>query len=143
MPASKYVLVQHIIKISTMGSHRHFSERYGLGYWKNMITKRLSNPFDSLSLIAYQENTLRWTIIGSNLVNRSKSGTKRHILKVKQDTSLSAIISSARTHDIKPLIYGLIIQSLNNLLYQTYHKKELDKYGYIIYLLIKHTNPNQ
>src|SRR5690242_3937337 len=38
---------------------------------------------------------------GSSPVDRSKLGTKRHILTDKNGIPLSAIISSASTHDIK------------------------------------------
>ena len=38
---------------------------------------------------------------GSNPTDRSKQGTKRHILTDKQGIPLSAVISSANTHDIK------------------------------------------
>src|SRR5690349_10619425 len=38
---------------------------------------------------------------GNNPVDRSKLGTKRHILTDKQGIPLSVIISSASTHDIK------------------------------------------
>src|SRR6478672_11518912 len=38
---------------------------------------------------------------GNNPTDRSKLGTKRHILTDKQGIPLSAIISSASTHDIK------------------------------------------
>jgi len=38
---------------------------------------------------------------GSSPVDRSKLGTKRHILTDKQGIPLSAAISSANTHDIK------------------------------------------
>ena len=39
--------------------------------------------------------------VGSSPVDRSKLGTKRHILTHKHGIPLSAIISSACTHDIK------------------------------------------
>src|SRR6476469_6732209 len=39
--------------------------------------------------------------VGSSPVDRSKLGTKRHILTDKQGIPISAIISSASTHDIK------------------------------------------
>src|SRR6476620_2823320 len=39
--------------------------------------------------------------VGSSPVDRSKLGTKRHILTDKQGIPLSAVISSASTHDIK------------------------------------------
>ena len=38
---------------------------------------------------------------GNNPTDRSKLGTKRHILTDKKGIPLSAVISSARTHDIK------------------------------------------
>ena len=38
---------------------------------------------------------------GNNSTDRSKVGTKRHILTDKQGIHLSAIIYSANTHDIK------------------------------------------
>jgi putative transposase len=38
---------------------------------------------------------------GSNPVDRSKLGTKRHILTDRKGIPLSAVISSANTHDIK------------------------------------------
>jgi hypothetical protein len=41
---------------------------------------------------------------GSSPVDRSKLGTKRQILTDKQGISLSAVISSASTHDIKAVI---------------------------------------
>jgi hypothetical protein len=41
---------------------------------------------------------------GSSPVDRSKLGTKRHILTDKQGIPLSAAISSASTHDIKAVI---------------------------------------
>ena len=38
---------------------------------------------------------------GSNPTDRSKLGTKRHILTDKNGIPLSVVISSASTHDIK------------------------------------------
>ena len=38
---------------------------------------------------------------GSNPADRSKLGTKRHILTDKKGIPLSAVITSASTHDIK------------------------------------------
>ena len=40
-------------------------------------------------------------MIGNNPVDRSKLGTKRHILTDKNGIPLSAIITSANSHDIK------------------------------------------
>ncbi len=39
--------------------------------------------------------------IGNNPTDRSKLGTKRHILTDKKGIPISAVISSASTHDIK------------------------------------------
>ena len=47
---------------------------------------------------------------GNNPTDRSKLGTKRHILTDKNDIPLSAIISSASTHDIK-----LVTDVIDNL----------------------------
>ena len=41
---------------------------------------------------------------GNNPTDRSKLGTKRHILTDKKGITLSAVISSASTHDIKLVI---------------------------------------
>jgi hypothetical protein len=41
---------------------------------------------------------------GSNPTDRSKLGTKRHILTDKQGIPLSAVISSANSHDVKAVI---------------------------------------
>jgi len=49
-------------------------------------------------------------LTGSSPVDRSKLGTKRHILTDKNDIPLSAIISSASTHDIK-----LVTDVIDNL----------------------------
>ena len=40
---------------------------------------------------------------GNNPTDRSKLGTKRHILTDKKGIPLSVVISSASTHDIKPV----------------------------------------
>src|SRR4051812_38966040 len=45
--------------------------------------------------------TLRGAMTGNNPTDRSKLGTKRHILTDKKGIPLSAVISSASTHDIK------------------------------------------
>ena len=43
----------------------------------------------------------RGAMTGNNPTDRSKLGTKRHILTDKKGIPLSAVISSASTHDIK------------------------------------------
>ena len=49
--------------------------------------------------------------VGNNPVDRSKLGTKRHILTDKKGIPLSAVISSASTHDIK-LVTDVIDNSI-------------------------------
>ena len=51
--------------------------------------------------------------VGNNPTDRSKLGTKRHILADKQGIPLSAIISPASTHDIK-LVTNVIDNSVIN-----------------------------
>src|SRR3954471_8959985 len=45
--------------------------------------------------------TFRGAMTGSNPTDRSKLGTKRHILTDKKGIPLSVVITSANTHDIK------------------------------------------
>ncbi len=47
---------------------------------------------------------------GNNPIDRSKLGTKRHILTDKKGITLSVVISSASTHDIK-----LVTSVVNNV----------------------------
>src|SRR6476619_5352552 len=75
---------------------------------------------------------------GNNPTDRSKLGTKRHILTDKQGIPLSAIISPASTHDIK-LVTDVIDNSVikrTSVLSKTkkgmkqrrqYHKQCLDR----------------
>ena len=51
---------------------------------------------------------------GNNPTDRSKLGTKRHILTDKKGIPLSVVISSANTHDIK-----LVTDVVDNRSYQT------------------------
>jgi hypothetical protein len=44
---------------------------------------------------------VRGAMIGTNPTDRSKLGTKKHILTDKNGIPISAIITSASTHDIK------------------------------------------
>ena len=48
---------------------------------------------------------------GNNPTDRSKLGTKRHILTDKEGIPLSTVISSASTHDIK-LVIGMVDNSV-------------------------------
>ena len=50
---------------------------------------------------------------GNNPTDRGKLGTKRHILTDKKGIPLSAVISSANTHDIKLVTKMLLIMWLS------------------------------
>ena len=80
---------------------------------------------------------------GNNPTDRSKLGTKRHILTDKEGIPLSAVISSASTHDIK-----LVIDMVDNsVIKRPYHhpnpnqEEREEGEGYNIYVLTKHIIP--
>ena len=81
---------------------------------------------------------------GNNPTDRSKLGTKRHILTDKNGIPISVVISSANTHDIK-----LVTDVVDNSSYQNDHhhiklkKQEEEEENFNIYVLIKHTIPNK
>ena len=50
---------------------------------------------------------------GNNPVDRSKLGTKRHILTDKKGIPLSTVIKSASTHDVKVVKYVIDKSVLN------------------------------
>jgi transposase len=62
---------------------------------------------------------------GSNPTDRSKLGTKRHILTDKNGIPLSVAISSASTHDIKAVTDVLENTSLNRPSESTFTKKNI------------------
>ena len=96
---------------------------------------------------------------GHNPTDRSKLGTKRHILTDKQGIPLSVVISSANTHDIKlvtEVVNDVVIRRLSSKYrnrtrrttvqqhlcldkgYNSKHKEqELIKRGYILHIPIK------
>jgi len=96
---------------------------------------------------------------GSSPTDRSKLGTKRHILTDKQGIPLSAVISSANTHDIKlvtDVIDNVVIRRPSSKYknkkrririqehlcldkgYNSKHKEqELIKRGYILHIPLK------
>ena len=62
---------------------------------------------------------------GNNPTDRSKLGTKRHILTDKKGIPLSTVITSASTHDIKAETKMLWICSCSNdLIHYLIQKKE-------------------
>ena len=89
--------------------HRRFQQWVQMDIFKNIWAKLLEEydnkigikliwqSLDSISI----KSPLGGTMTGSSPVDRSKLGTKRHILTDKQGIPLSAVISSASTHDIK------------------------------------------
>src|SRR4051794_6916394 len=98
---------------------------------------------------------------GNNPVDRSKLGTKRHILTDRKGIPLSAVISSAKTHDIKlvtDVVDNVVIRRPSSKYrnkrrrrrrrrqqhlcldkgYNSEHEeKELNKRGYVLHIPIK------
>ena len=78
---------------------------------------------------------------GSNPTDRSKLGTKRHILTDKKGIPLSVVISSASTHDVK-----LVTDVVDNAVIKrhiSFAKTKDGRKKNNIYVLIKHIIPNQ
>jgi transposase len=67
---------------------------------------------------------------GSNPTDRSKLGTKRHILTDKQGIPLSIVITSASTHDIKTVtdFMDYTVTKKPNLLYYTKERRQRRKH---------------
>jgi len=100
--------------------HRRFQQWVQMDIFKKIWAKLLEEhdnkigikltwqSLDSISL----KSPLGWDMtVGSSPVDRSKLGTKRHILTDKQGIPLSAIISSVSTNNIK-LVTGVIDNSV-------------------------------
>ena len=89
--------------------HRRFQQWVQLDIFKKIWIRLLEEydnkigikliwqSLDSISI----KSPLGGVMTGNNPTDRSKVGTKRHILTDKQGIPLSAVISSASTHDIK------------------------------------------
>ncbi len=95
--------------------------------------------------------------VGNNPTDRSKLGTKRHILTDKKGIPLSAVISSANTHDIKlvtDVVDNVVIRRpsskskngkrvlqqhlcLDKGYHSTQEKQELIKRRYVVHIPIK------
>ena len=68
---------------------KEYDDKKGIGWtWQSL---------DSISI----KSPLGGAMTGNSPVDRSKLGTKRHVLTDKKGIPLSAVISSANTHDIK------------------------------------------
>jgi IS5 family transposase len=78
--------------------------------------------------------------VGSSPVDRSKLGqAKRHILTDKQGIPLSAVISSASTHDIKAVTKMLLIIQLSKENLHHISQRKRGQIIIIIYALIERT----
>ena len=125
--------------------HRRFQQWIKLDIFKRIWVKLLKEydnkrgidwiwqSLDSISI----KSPLGGAMTGNNPTDRSKIGTKRHILTDKQGIPLSAIITSANTHDIKAVtdvIDNAVIQrpttttapAVSTL---TYNKTKKEKYS--------------
>jgi putative transposase len=70
---------------------KEYDNKKGIGWiWQSLDSISIKSPLGGRDMT-----------VGSSPVDRSKLGTKRHILTDKQGIPLSAVISSASTHDIK------------------------------------------
>jgi len=71
---------------------------------------------------------------GNNPTDRSKLGTKRHILTDKNDIPLSAVIPSASTHDIKlvtDVVDNAVVKRLSPYKTKTTGKRRKRKLQYL------------
>ncbi len=98
--------------------------------WQSIDSTSIKSPF-------------RGAMTGSNPTDRSKLGTKRHILTDKNGIPLSAVMSSASTHDIKS-----VTDVMDNTSYQatiTINEMQFTKKkdNNSTYALTKHTIPRQ
>jgi transposase len=137
--------------------HRRFQEWNILSIFKKTWIKLLKiydkemginwtwQSIDSISVKA----PLGGAMTGNNPTNRSKLGTKRHILTDKDGISLSTVISPASTHDIK-----LVTDLVDNTVINRKNDDEDNDHQYInlnwkqekdcnIYVLTKHTFLNK
>ena len=89
--------------------HRRFQKWNGLNAFKKVWIKLLK-VYDDLISIKWTwqfidsisiKSPLGGAMTGNNPTDRSKVGTKRHILTDKKEIPISVVISSASTHDIK------------------------------------------
>ncbi len=82
---------------------------------------------------------------GNNPTDRSKLGTKRHILTDKKGIPLSVVISSASTHDIKlvtDVVDNSVIKRQRQRQLPSHKPKREQEENCNIYVLTKHTIPN-
>ena len=94
---------------------------------------------DSISI----KSPLGGAMTGSNPTDRSKLGTKRHILTDKNGIPLSAVITPANTHDIKAVTDVIDNAVVKRPILFLSTKKRRKRSNISIYALTKHTFPNQ
>ncbi len=71
---------------------------------------------------------------GNNPTDRSKLGTKRHILTDKKGIPISAVISSASTHDIKLVTDVVDNRVIKRPLHQIKLKQQEEEENFNIYV---------
>ncbi|MER5176114.1 MAG: transposase [Candidatus Nitrosocosmicus sp.] len=83
---------------------------------------------------------------GSNTtIERSKLGTKRHILTDKNGVPLSDLITSANKHDLKAGtddIDSVVIKRHPSSYHTKGYNRKINKHHHHLYVLIEHTTPN-
>ena len=85
----------------------------------------------------------RGAMTGSNPTDRSKLGTKRHILTDKKGIPLSVAISSASTHDIKLVIDVIDNAVVSRPSFKYKNRKRRIRLQQHLYVLIKDTILNK
>ena len=130
--------------------HRRFQEWRESGIFDKLWTRLLKiydnkigikwnwQSLDSISI----KSTFRGAMTGSNPTDRSKLGTKRHILTDKDGIPLSTVITSANTHDVT-----VAIDTVDSIVIKRPSSKSITKYKIRIrnriYVLIKHIIPKK
>jgi DDE family transposase len=109
-----------------------------------MKTKEVSNGHGSNHLtVRLQSLSFRGDDCRNNpsTTDRSKLGTKRHILTDKNGIPLYAVITSANTHDIKVVTEVIDNIVINGILYHLVQNEEENSIS--IYVLTEHTTLSQ
>ncbi|HEY6534460.1 MAG TPA: transposase [Candidatus Nitrosocosmicus sp.] len=81
--------------------------------------------------------------VGNNPTDRSKLGTKRHVLTDKNGIPLSVVISSANAYDIKLVTDVVDNRVIKRPSLKLKKQEEEEEKNFNIYVLIKHIIPNK
>jgi putative transposase len=79
----------------------------------------------AVARLEYRQISSRGAKTGPNPTDRAKLGSKRHILTDKRGTPLSAVITSANTHDMKAALETLDATVVKRPRRRRYHRQHL------------------